>query len=374
MPDPKTPIQVALVSTAAAGEPGSMRAYTATLQAALAAHAPDISTRLIELDPKPASHAMHRRLQTALMPLHAWRQRRPAPDLWHVLDGSRAYLTSALRNAPAVVTAHDLIPWLQSQRRFAAAPKTGAAAHWLWGRNGAAMHGAARLICDSANTAQDAQRAFAIDAARCTVVPLPLRSALQASASEEADVAQRAQGTVLHVGNNGFYKNRTQVLRIFARLPTALATQLVMIGAPPTAELREQATQLGIDARLQWVADSDDATLAGWYRRASVLVFPSLYEGYGWPVLEAMAFGLPVVCSDRGSLPEVAGDAATVVSIDSDEVFAAAVERVLRENEVAEAMRARGLARAAEFSAARFAREMQAVYLQAVTTHRGEAG
>ncbi len=313
-------------------------------------------------------------MRAALLPAIAWWSRAPRPDVWHVLDGSRAYVAATLRGAPVVITAHDIIPWLQSQGRFVQAPETGMAARWLWQRNAAAMRGASAVVCVSRCTASDVRNEFAVEASRCSTVASPVRTGLAEMLHTNHRHDPRACGVVLHVGNNSFYKNREQVLRVFARLSPTLATQLVMIGAPPTAELRGQAMELGIATRVQWIADSDDDTLAGWYRRASVLVFPSLYEGYGWPVLEAMAFGLPVVCSDRGSLPEVAGDAATVVSIDSDDVFAAAVERVLRENEVAEAMRARGLARAAEFSAARFAREMQAVYLQAVTTHRGEAG
>ncbi len=103
-----------------------------------------------------------------------------------------------------------------------------------------------------------------------------------------------------------------------------------------------------------------------------MLLFPSLYEGYGWPVLEAMAFGLPVVASDAGSLAELVGDAATVYSPLDEAGMAAAVERVLASEDVAQAASARGRARASEFSEARFAREMVAAYESAMAGKRDE--
>ena len=96
MPASKHRLRVALVSTAALGQPGSMRAYADTLVQALARHAPEIELDLIELDPMPKHGVWSRRLQTVLMPARAWLQRSRAPDLWHVLDGSRAYVAGAL--------------------------------------------------------------------------------------------------------------------------------------------------------------------------------------------------------------------------------------------------------------------------------------
>jgi len=283
------------------------------------------------------------------------------PDVWHVLDGSRAYLTGLLRGAACVVTAHDLIPWLQAKGRFPGAPRASRAAALLWRLNARSMRKADTLVCDSHSTARDAQECFQVPVSRCRVVPLPLRPSLARLASEPSDMA-REQGLVLHLGNNGFYKWREQVLRIFARLDRARARRLVMAGPPPTAGMRDLASQLGITERVNWVGDPDDDRLAELYRRASLLLFPSRYEGYGWPVLEAMSFGLPVVCSDRGSLPEVAGDACPCLDPDDLEAMAGVVSAILDEPLRAAALARAGLRRAGALCVADFAATMCTIY------------
>lgn len=105
-----------------------------------------------------------------------------------------------------------------------------------------------------------------------------------------------------------------------------------------------------------------DDDLVALYNGAAVLVLPSYYEGFGLPVLEAMACGAPVVISDRGSLPEIAGDAAIVVDPDDTGTLAAAIERVLCVPDLSAQLRQKGLARAAEFTWERCARETLAVY------------
>ncbi len=363
-------LKVGLVSTAASEQPGSMRAYADTLKQALELHALDIDAQLLELAPTTASGAIAQRLQLLTLPLKARFRGGRAPDVWHVLDGSRAYVACGLRRAPVVVTVHDIIPWLQAQGRFAGAPAIGAAARWLWRRNARAMRNAAALVCVSHSTESNARESFGVVTQACHVVASPLPRGLSDELGRSSKV-QREAGIMLHVGHDGFYKNRAQALRIFARLERTVAGQLVMIGPPPTAALLALAGELGVTDRVRWLGDADDADLADWYRRAALLVFPSLYEGYGWPVLEAMAFGLPVVCSNAGSLPEVAGDVVPCVAPDDIDGFVAHIEPLLREPALAAAASAAGLRRAAEFSSERFAREMSAVYRSAAATQRG---
>lgn len=347
-----------------------MQAYTQTLQHALARHAPDIDARVVRIGPQGHEGAWARRAQTLLMLGRAWMQRGTLPHLWHVLDGSRAYVAAAFRRAPVVITVHDLIPWLQGQGRFVGAPPTGTASRWLWRANGAAMRAASALVCDSQSTQQDALDCFSINAHRSRVVPLPLRPALVPMAVEAARVA-REPGHLLHVGNNGFYKARQQVLRIFAFLDARYAGKLTMIGPPPTGEMSALAMALGIADRVDWVGDPNDADLASFYRRASVLLFPSRYEGFGWPVLEAMAFGLPVVSSNQGSLPEVAGDACSCVDPDDIGAFAAALTDVLANPDRALSATEAGLRWAATFSEERFARAMRDAYWSVAEAQSG---
>ncbi|MBS0231494.1 MAG: glycosyltransferase, partial [Proteobacteria bacterium] len=168
-----------------------------------------------------------------------------------------------------------------------------------------------------------------------------------------------------------FYKNREQVLRIFAGLDRSLARRLVMLGPKPTASLLEMAGQLDLHDSVEWHEDAGDETLAEWYRRATVLVFPSLYEGYGWPVLEAMALGLPVVSSNAGSLPEVAGNAAPCVSPGDIDGFVREIEALLLSPGLAGSRRAQGLERASRFNLERFALEMSEAYQMASERNPG---
>jgi glycosyltransferase involved in cell wall biosynthesis len=359
-----TKVRVALVSTAGIAQPGSMRAYANVLADALSQHAAHVDARLIELQPDAADGVWARRLQTMTLPLRARRAARDVPDVWHVLDGSRAHVASALRGAPVVVTIHDVIPWLQGHGALAQVAPIGEAARLLWRRNGRSFREAAAVVCDSARTAADAQQAFAVRPERCHVVPLPVRPALLGMRGPHVDT--RPSGVVLHVGGDGFYKNRAGVLRLFARLDGALAKRLVMAGPAPPRELRGLADSLGIGPRVEWVRNADDAALAACYARARVLLFPSLYEGFGWPPLEAMAFGVPVVASDRGSLPEVVGDAGRCLPLDDEAGMVAAVETLLRCPDAWREASARGSARAAQFTLQRMADGVVAAYDRAL--------
>jgi glycosyltransferase involved in cell wall biosynthesis len=366
-------LRVALVSTAPLRDSGSMRAYADTLMASLARHAPEIEPQLVELDPEPAGGAWSRRLQTLLMPARAWMQRQRQPELWHVLDGSRAYIAKALGPAPVVVTVHDVIPCLQASGRFAGAPALGAAARALWRGNATAVKASAALVCVSSNTAMDLQRLWAIPEERLHTVPLTLRPGIDVLAASSWE-GSREEGTVLHVGNNGFYKNRAGVLRIFARLDRGIARHLVMAGPPPDQELRGITRELELTDRIDWRVDPADHELAALYRRATVLLFPSLYEGFGWPVLEAMSFGLPVVVSDAGSLPQVVGEAASCVNPQDESGFASAVELILRSPTAASAATQSGLAQASVFNSAAFASGIKQAYAAAMKPRAGTAG
>ena len=356
-------LRVALVSTAHVGVPGSMRVYSDLLAQALAQHAPEVEAQLLELDPHPTTGAWGQRAATLALPWRARRSRGIKPDIWHVLDGSRAHVAEGLQGVPVVITAHDIIPVLQQHGRFPGAPATGTAARWLWRRNATAMRRAQGVVCVSASTRDDLDREFG-PGMQTRVVPLPVRPQLLAGVDPSMP---REPGTLLHVGNNSFYKNRAQVLRIFAATDRSLVRRLVMIGAPPAPALRSLAHELGIVDVLEWIVDAGDAEVAGWYARASVLVFPSLYEGFGWPVLEAMAAGLPVVVSDRGSLPEVVADAAPCLDPQDCSGFVREIEGLLRNPEARSKASQAVYLRAQMFSIERFARETCAAYLAVVS-------
>ena len=172
---------------------------------------------------------------------------------------------------------------------------------------------------------------------------------------------------LLYVGRSDPYKNVEGLIRILANVRDAaeFPVELTVAGTrdPRYPEAPALASSLGLDRAIRWTGYLSDDTLAGLYRDADVLVHPSRYEGFGLQVAEAMACGLPVVCSNAGAIPEVAGDAA--IQHDPDDVagFGESVLRVLREPSLAATMRNKGLRRAEEFTWARTARETLDIYM-----------
>ena len=169
---------------------------------------------------------------------------------------------------------------------------------------------------------------------------------------------------VLYVGQRDEYKNFGTLVRAFgASAALTSGVQLVCAGGGPfNGAEREALRTAGMPQGAALQLTADDATLAELYARAAAFVYPSLYEGFGIPLVEAMRLGCPVVCSDTSSLPEVAADAAELVPPTSPEALADALERVVGGNGHAEAMRARGRTRARCFSWDRCAAETYAVY------------
>jgi alpha-1,3-rhamnosyl/mannosyltransferase len=140
--------------------------------------------------------------------------------------------------------------------------------------------------------------------------------------------------------------------------------QLVLPGAPTEYEneLRSLAENLGVADRVRFPAWVSDAELEALYASATCFVLPSLIEGFGLPVLEAMARGVPVACSDRPALPEVVGDAALLFDPTDQAAVTDAVRRLLTDKELRESLSARGLERARQFSWRRTAEATLASY------------
>jgi len=175
---------------------------------------------------------------------------------------------------------------------------------------------------------------------------------------------------ILSVAGADPTKNVETLVEAFGRLPQQLrdAHDLVLVGDfRRRPELRERAAVLGIDKQTRFPGVVDDDRLIDLYQQASLFVFPSRYEGFGLPVLEAMACGCPVISSNASSLPEVAGDAALLIDPSDVEGLAKAMQQVLSDPALSADLRSRGPIRAAQFTWDRTAREMVAVYRRVVT-------
>ena len=176
--------------------------------------------------------------------------------------------------------------------------------------------------------------------------------------------------TLLYVGRMDPYKNVTllvEALReIRALCPFPVRLRVVGPKDPryPEAELR--AAELGLSDAVEFTGFVSSAELAEAYRTADLLTHPSRYEGFGLQLVEAMRAGLPVLCTDGGSQPEVAGAAAVVVPRDDAHAFAEAAAALLRDPARLRALQTRGFARAPQFSWDRAARETLAVFRAAL--------
>jgi glycosyltransferase involved in cell wall biosynthesis len=260
------------------------------------------------------------------------------------------------RDRPLVVTVHDM-----THERF---PEIGRR-RW-WGRADAARHKPAlvrrahRIVCYSKATRDDLVGMLGTPAERVRVIPLAGDS-LEGVAAEPLPAARPP--FLLWVGERHTYKNFDRTLAAWARSPAAADTRLVCVGGPPldTAE-RTQIAVLGVSDRV-WQGACGAGELRWAYEHAEALLYPSLAEGFGLPVIEALALGAPVVTSDRSSLPEVGGDVAIYVDPESEEAIAAGIPRARAEGRAPERVAARR-AQAARFSWARCAAAHESLYAE----------
>jgi glycosyltransferase involved in cell wall biosynthesis len=220
----------------------------------------------------------------------------------------------------------------------------------------ALMHQIARrvdtVVTGSESARRDIVRLLGIPGERIVVAPDGV--AAHYGPAGEKPSARGGPKTVLYVGRSDPYKNLPGLVAVFARLvrETGMDVRLRIVGSPDARypEAGEAARRLGVADRVEWSGYLDEAGLLKAYQEADVLALLSRYEGFGLPVLEAMACGTPVVCSDAASLPEVVGGAAWLVNPDDQAEAVVALREVLTNPAAAERLRTAGLERARQFT------------------------
>lgn len=232
-----------------------------------------------------------------------------------------------------------------------------------------------RVVAISRASARDVERYLGVERGRIDVIPLGYEPSGRATPTPEAELRKRMGLTggplVLNVAAKKAHKNQ---LRLVEALPAVRRevpdVQLVLAGAstPYEQQLRERAHELGVENAVMLPGYVSDADLEGLYVAAAVFAFPSLNEGFGLPLLEAMARELAVVTSDRSALPEVAGEAALLVDPESVDQIAAATTRVLTDADLRSELVAGGVRRAAGFTWDRTAELTLETWRRAVLT------
>jgi glycosyltransferase involved in cell wall biosynthesis len=229
-----------------------------------------------------------------------------------------------------------------------------------------ALRRADRVVAVSGNCKRELQEHLRVPAERIAVVPPAIEPGRFHPRSEaEIERVTRAHGVhgpyLLYTGTIEPRKNLIGLLDAYAALPRALrdAFTLVLAGGKGwlDADIRRRLDELR-ELRILTTGYVSDADLPALYSGARLFVYPSLYEGFGMPPLEAMACGTPVITSSAASLPEVVGDAGLMVAATDTRGLSAAIARVLTDAELAAGMRERGLLRAARLTWARSARLM----------------
>jgi glycosyltransferase involved in cell wall biosynthesis len=289
-------------------------------------------------------------------------------DMFHIVDQGLFWYGRFLRSGRRLGTVHDLIAYLISSGSLDfAAPSL--KRNVLVRENTRQLRQMDHLISVSQFTADCLMRELGVSAARITVVPNHVDERFAPSGEAESAESRRkwfgdAEHAVIHVGRPLPYKNRLGAIQAFAlllqRLPGA---RMFLINGACTENERTFIEGGPHSAAIRFIPAVTADELRGIYGAADALIFPSFYEGFGWPPLEAMACGCPVVSSTRASLREVVGDAALTVEDPNDHRrLADLLFELLTSRSTASDFRERGLARARLFTAERALGDVAGVY------------
>jgi glycosyltransferase involved in cell wall biosynthesis len=308
-----------------------------------------------------------------------WWDQRVLAELAHQ-DGVEVFFSPYLKgplgvHCPLVITVHDLIdlafPEYARKRRLKNI--------FLKGMTARTGQRAERVLADSGHAAGDAVRLLGLERTRIQVLPLGVEARYRPVGDGPEGVrALRRYGLeepyILYVGNFKPHKNVPALLRAFADLEKGLRDQyLLALGGHQDRwcqARRKLAEELGIGARTRFLGPIAEEDLPALYSQATLFAFPSLYEGFGLPPLEAMACGAPVLCSSRTSLPEVVGQAGRLEDPEDGEAFGRALGELLADREERLRLAAAGLERARLFRAEDMCERQMQILEQVATEGR----
>jgi glycosyltransferase involved in cell wall biosynthesis len=269
--------------------------------------------------------------------------------LIHICDHSNAVYTRWLQDVPHLVTCHDVMAILAAGGHIPGI-KVGWTGRVLQSWILSGLKNASFIACDTPETRKDLLMLVPeLESRSCTVeLPLNYPYAPMPVEKARAKISPLIVNTtfdpamvrfLFHVGGNQWYKNREGVIRIYAQLCVShpdmvknLSLKLVMAGKPPTEEMQRLANAIGPEGSVIFVTSVSNQQLCAFYTEAEALIYPSLKEGFGWPIIEAQACGCPVVTSDRAPMNRLAGPAALLADPENESEFASQVFEILNES------------------------------------------
>jgi len=278
-----------------------------------------------------------------------------SPDIVHETYFSS--VSSISTGAKRVVTVYDMI-----HEKF---PESFNKSYLTTELKRKAFQRANHIICISENTRRDLIDIFNIPAEKTSTVYLGYDSLVPSNnpSNELLDITN-IKPFLLFVGSRGGYKNAKSLLEVYSESSFLKENyRLIFFGGGRfTEEESNFILELGLNEEHISQIAGDDGDLAYTYKRATAFIYPSLYEGFGIPPLEAMSLGCPVICSNTSSIPEVVGDAAELFSPDDDNAMKMAIENVVRSEKRKSELVDKGFDRCKLFTWERCAKETYSIY------------
>ncbi len=307
------------------------------------------------------------RMRTARYLAYPLQARRAQRSINHIIDHGYAHLVHAISSKHTVVTVHDLIPLLAWHGKI---PGMSYPHQPLLNKFSLkALHKAAYVISDSASTKNDLIEYVGLASDKIEVIHLGLDERFRPLLPEHRQMARKSFGLpnseahVVLITGRQLYKNHKTSLRVIERLQSLCKKpiQLVRLGAE-TPEWAEQLSQSRLHSPVKILRGLTTEQLVELYNSIDCLLFPSWYEGFGWPPLEAMACGVPVVTSNVGSLPEVVGGAALTAAPDDVNALSNAVHAMLERSDLRNDHIQRGLKNVTRFTWQQCAHDVAKIY------------
>ena len=353
----------------------SMGVYADGIVSGLNAIHPD--WEVVELTPHPVDRHSH----SPLLRLKKYYERfwrfprlvkHQKADIFHIIDHSEAHITRWIKsiNKPVVVTCHDLINIFYKDN-LQGSVKLPFVSHALWMKSVKAMKQADHVITVSSTTAQHTQEILDVESERISVVPNAVDSNFRVLSEPQVQSFRQHLGAtsgslcLLNVGSNHPRKNVSVIFAAVKLLKDKGASvQFWKAGTDFTTDERKLIAMHSIENEVSYIGQPEKSTLVKIYNAADVLVAPSLHEGFGITLLEAMACGTPVVTSNVSAMPEVVGDAGVLVDPTNARHIADAVLKIQSDASFRRQLVEKSLARAKTFTWEKTAKEISKVYEQ----------